>query len=187
VVVRFQQLFELEATFIAPMFSSKKYSHPGLAHSSPTGEESNRPSDDPNRPLKSRQASDSELTFTFPRLWKRKKTSTAGHVCAQVGSSRSLLILPSTPEAENPTPEGGVRDMPVPIPLPSNPGLFPTDLATIPLSGAIQATTHVPDELADACDAVQAHPTVSDTSRALDSIGKPKAQTFFPLYDDLGL
>ena len=179
-VVRFQQLFELKATFIASMFFSKKYDHPGLAHSSPTDEGSNCPSDDPNRPLKSRQASDSELMFTFPRLWKRKKASTAGHICPQAGSSKSLFILPSAPEAENPTPEGGVRDMPVPIPIPCNSGLFPTDLATMPPSGAIRATIHVPDGLADAWDAAQAHPTVSDMSRALDSIGKPKVQTYFP-------
>lgn len=153
----------------------KRYSQPSFTHSAPTSAAGgDHSSDDFNRPSQRRQAS--EPTPTMPRPWRRKKKSTTDH--AQANSSRSSSILPSTANAESPTPEGKTCEMPVPLPLPPNPGFFPTTLAMEPPPEATLAISPVPDELAEAWDAVKDDRNVSDMSRALDAAGAPLVSGF---------
>ena len=149
----------------------KKYSQPSFTHSAPTSAGGDHSSDDSNRPSQRRQAS--EPTPTMPRPWRKKKTSTTDR--AQASSSRSSSTLPSKANAESPTSEGKTCEMPVPMPLSPTPGFFPTNLAMEPVTSAISP---VPDELAEAWDAVKDDRNVSNTSRALDAAGAPSVSGF---------
>jgi len=156
----------------------KKYSQPSFTHSAPTGAGDDHSSSDSNKPSQRRQAS--EPTPTIPRPWRKKKTSSTDR--AQENSSRSSSVLPSTANADGPISEGKTCETPVPMPLPPTVGFFPTTLAMEPPPEATPAISPVPDNLAEAWDAVKDGRTVSNISRALDAVGAPSGSSFLFRY-----
>ena len=61
--------------------------------------------------------------------------------------------------------------MPLPMPLPTSPGVVLTNLAMVPPLEMIPAIVPAPDNLAEAWDAVKNDPNIAKTSRGLDSVG----------------
>ena len=61
--------------------------------------------------------------------------------------------------------------MPLPVPFPTTPGAFLTNLAMIPPPDMIPAIDPVPDVLTEAWDAVKANPKLPNVSRELDAVG----------------
>ena len=136
----------------------RKLSHPNLAPPASTDAENGPSADDPGGQPQRRQFG--EPARTMPRPWRRKRPSTAGGSVISRQTSTPLLI----PKAENPTPQGGVRRMPFPKPLPPDPSVFLTNLAIV-------SPPETQDKLAEAWEAVKDEPEVVDISRELDTVG----------------
>jgi hypothetical protein len=155
----------------------KKYSQPSFSHSAPTGAGGDHSSGDSKKPSQRRQAS--EPTPTIPRPWRKKKRSTTDS--AQENPSRSSFVLPSTTNPEGSISEGKTYETPMPMPLPPT-GSFPTNLAMETPPEATPAISPVPDNLAEAWDAVKGARNVSDMSPALDAVGAPSGSSFLFRY-----
>jgi hypothetical protein len=111
---------------------------------------------------------------TIRRPWKAKRPSIADH------SNTHTRAL--TSNAEGPTTESGVGELPPPVP--AVPSVILTNDSIVPSSGIIPAAGTVPDKLADAWDALKADPKFANTSRELDTVGASSAPSFF-FYDPL--
>ena len=135
----------------------RKLSHPSLAPLADADAENSPSADDPRDQPQRRQFG--EPARTMPRPWRRKRPSTAGGSISRQ-TSTPLLVL----KAENPTPQGGVRRMPFPKPLPPDPSVFLTNLAVV-------SPPETQGKLAEAWDAVKDEPEVVDMSRELDTVG----------------
>ncbi len=75
------------------------------------------------------------------------------------------------PKVESPTPDVEVPEMPLPMPLPTSPGVVLTNLTMVPPPEMIPAVVSAPDKLVEAWDAVKADPNIAKPSRELDSVG----------------
>jgi len=154
----------------------RKFSQPSLSHPAPAGS-GNSPrisSDDPHE--RSRRQEASEPMPAIPRPWRRKRPSTMGRSIQSQTTSTPLLI----PKVESPTPDVEVPEMPLPMPLPTSPGVLLTNLTVEPPPEMIPAVVPAPDKLAEAWDAVKADPTIAKPSRELDSVGSVSVS--LPLY-----
>jgi hypothetical protein len=143
----------------------RKFSHPSLVPTASTDAESSPSVDEPNGQPQHRQYS--EPTLTIPRPWRKKRPSTAG----SSSISRQTSAPPLRPRVGDPTPEGGVPEIPFPKPLPPDPSVFLTNLSVIPPPGMITVSSPVQDKLAEAWDAVKDDPGVANISRELDAAG----------------
>lgn len=147
----------------------RKFSQPSFAHSDPTGAGSSprASADDSDDPPRRRHASES--TPPIPRPWRRKRPSTA---TVDRSSQSQLASSPvSIPKVDSPTSDGGMAEMPLPMPPPTNTGVFLTNLTMVPSPDMIPAIGPVPDTLADAWDAVKENPRNPNMSRELDAVG----------------
>jgi hypothetical protein len=125
-----------------------KHSHSSLV---PPAAGSGPSADDPDGQPQRQQSS--EVTRSIPRPWRRKRPPTAG----DSSTSRQMPTSPLTSKAEGPAPQGGVCEMPIPMPVPS---IVMTNLIP-PVQG----------KLAEAWDAVKDDPRVAKTNRELDTVG----------------
>ena len=146
----------------------RKHSTPNLAPPAPTDAGSNPSADGPNGQPQRRQAS--EPTRTIPRPWRRKRPSTTSHSSLSEQTTTSPMT-PISPRVEDLIPQGGVREMPIPMPLPPDPNVFMTNLAMVPPPETIEASSPVQDKLVEAWEAVKDDPEVAKTSRELDTAG----------------
>ena len=145
----------------------RKFGQPSLAHPAPAGS-GNSPqtfTEDPHERPKRRQAS--EPTPAVPRPWWRKRPWTMGRSSQYQATSSPLSI----PKAQSSAPDVEVPEMPLPMPLPTFPGVSMTNLAMIPPPEVIPAVVPALDKLAEARDAVNDGPNMAETSRKLDSVG----------------
>jgi hypothetical protein len=143
----------------------RKLSQPSLVPIASTDAGSSPSADEPNGRSQRRQSS--EPTRTVPRPWRRKRPSTAG----QSSISRQTSTPPLAPKAEGPTPQGGVPEMPPPVPILPDPSVFLTNLAMVPPPEMILVSSPVQDKLAEAWDEVKGDPVVANISRELDAVG----------------
>ena len=112
---------------------------------------------------------ETEPTTPLPRPWKRRGTSTPTR------ASSSLPMEPALPVAqtvESPAPEAAIREMPTPMPLPTGPGVFFTNLAMVPPTEMIPTISPVPDLLSATWDDVKDGPKGGSIDRGIDVIGK---------------
>ena len=72
--------------------------------------------------------------------------------------------------------------MPLPMPLPTSPGVLLTNVTVVPPPKKIPAVVPTPDKLAEVWDAVKADPSTAKPSRELDSVGSFSVS--LPLYLD---
>jgi hypothetical protein len=79
-----------------------------------------------------------------------------------------MFQVPSTPNVESPTFDGSVHEMPVPIPAPSNPSFYPTNLAEVPPAEAMPSIRPI---LVEAWDAIKDDPNISDMNRGPSTLG----------------
>lgn len=140
----------------------RKLSHSNLV---PPAAGSVPSSDEPNGQPQHRQSS--ELTRSITRPWRRKRPSTAGNS----STSRQMSTSALTPKTEGPVPQGGVREMTFPMPVPPDPSVFTTNLATVAPPVIIPDRSPVQDKLAEAWDVVKDDPGVSKASRELNTVG----------------
>ena len=146
----------------------RKHSPPSFAPPTPTSAGSNPSADDPSGQPQRRQAS--EPTRSIPRPWRRKRPSAASHSSLS-GQTTTSPLTSISPGSEDLTPQGGVGEMPIPMPLPPDPNVFMTNFAMVPPPEMIEASSPVQDKLAEAWGAVKDDPGVAKTSRELDTAG----------------
>lgn len=77
-----------------------------------------------------------------------------------------------TPGSKSPVLEAGVVEEPMPLPLPTAPDIFVTNLALMPHPEMMPTTSPVPDNLAEAWNVVKDGPKDSGKSRTLNGVGK---------------
>ncbi|KAH8987639.1 hypothetical protein EDB92DRAFT_1948471 [Lactarius akahatsu] len=131
----------------------RKFSQPSLARtgSADKGRNSEH-SDDSPQP-------------TTRRSWK-KTASTANR-----STSSSLMpTFPLTHSSKSPAPEVCVPEQPTPMPLPTIPDIFYTNLALVPHPEAMKTTSPVPDSLTEAWDVVKDGPKDSDVTRSFNAV-----------------
>jgi hypothetical protein len=139
----------------------RRFSQPTLAHSVPTDAGSGT-SDDSNIPLRGRQVSESVSTIRRP--WKAKRLPSTDHA----NPSQLTPTPPLTPNANSPTSESGVDEIP---PVPAIPSVLLTNVVVVHSSEVVPAINPVSDKLADGWDAVKEDPKIANTSRKLDTAG----------------
>ncbi|KAH9045946.1 hypothetical protein EDB84DRAFT_1633013 [Lactarius hengduanensis] len=102
---------------------------------------------------------------TIRRSWRKKTAPTASR-----SASPPVPSLPLTPSSKSPAPEVA---QPTPVPLPTAPDVFITNLALMPHPETMPTARpgHVPDTLAEAWDVVKDGPKDSDMSRTLNAVG----------------
>jgi hypothetical protein len=155
----------------------RKLSQPSLAHSAPTsaGSSPRASADDPHESPTGKRRQASEPMPAIPRPWRRKRPSTAD----RSSLSQSTSSLPPLPKAESPTSDGGMRDTPAPMPLPtSTPGGFLTNLATLPPPELIPAVGPVQDKLTEAWSLVKDDPKIADKTPGLNAAGASSVPMF---------
>jgi hypothetical protein len=136
-------------------FSQSNLARPGSAD----GERDSEHSDDSPQQL-------TEPVPTTPRSWRKKSAASTAN---RSTSSSPMSTLPFT---KSPAPEVGALEQPMPMPLPSAPDIFVTNLALMPHPETMPPTSPVPDNLAEAWDVVKDGPKDSDKSRSLNTVGK---------------
>ena len=99
----------------------------------------------------------SEVTRSIPRPWRRKRPSSAG-------DSSTSRQIPTPPLTSKAAPQGGVREMPIAMPVPM------TNLVT-GLPEMIPDISPVQGKLGEAWDIVKDDPGVAKTNRELDTVG----------------
>jgi hypothetical protein len=156
----------------------RRFSQPTLARSDPTDADVST-SDGSNIPRRGRQASESIAIIRRP--WKAKRPSSTEHS----SPSQPTPTSPLTFNANGPKTESGVDEI-VP-PVPAIPSALLTNVAVMPSPEMVPVIGPVPDNLADAWDAVEDDPKIANTSRELDTVGVCSAPSFFLLYADPGL
>jgi len=150
----------------------RKFSQPSLARRSSADAErrSSSSAGDPDKRPAARQAS--EPVPDIPHSWRRiRRLSTAGHSVPFPLTSSP----PSTPGAEDPKSDGGVCEMP--MPLPTTPTVL-TAFTIEPPPEMIPTIMPVPDKLLEAWDAVKDDPVATNASRGLSSIGLSSVSRF---------
>jgi hypothetical protein len=99
------------------------------------------------------------------RPWTKSPSITDHSSSSQTGSA---------PQAESPTPEGGVNATPQPTLIS---GVPPTNLAIVPPpEGKRAISSPISDKLAEAWDAVKDGSKVASKSRGLDAVGMSPAR-----------
>lgn len=140
----------------------RKFSQPSLARAGSADDRRNSEhSDDTPRRV-------TEPIPTTSHSWRKKSASTVNRTT----SSPPISPLPLTPTSKSPVLEAGVLEKPMPMPLPTAPDIFVTNLALIPQPEMMPTTSPVPDSLAEAWDVVKDGPKDSGRSRALNGVGK---------------
>ncbi|KAI9464112.1 hypothetical protein BJY52DRAFT_1221492 [Lactarius psammicola] len=135
----------------------RKFSQPSLARTGSTDE---------GRSSEHSENSPQQVTEPLPttgRSWRKKTTSIA---------NRSALspTLPLTPSSKGPASEVAAREQPIPMPLPTTPDIFVTNLALVPHAEETPTTSSVRDTLAEAWDVVKDGPKDSDMSRTINAV-----------------
>ncbi|KAI9459301.1 hypothetical protein F5148DRAFT_1319736 [Russula earlei] len=144
----------------------RKFSQPNLARSASPDTKSTPPADKSDKSPSRRQAS--EPIPTIPRPWRRKRPSTTDR--SPPSRPTSIPSLPA--KAQDPTtPDGGVREKPLPIPVSTSPGVFLTTFTVEPPPELIPDISSVPDKLREAWTTVRDDPTVTNATRGLNTIG----------------
>jgi hypothetical protein len=156
----------------------RKLSQPSLAHPAPTsaGSSPRASADDPHESHTGKRRQASEPMPAIPRPWRRKRPATADR--SSLSQSTSTPTLPP-PKAESPTSDGGMRDTPAPMPLPtSTPGVFLTNLAMLPPPEMIPAVDPVQDKLTEAWTLVKDDPKIADKTPGLNTAGASSVPMF---------
>jgi hypothetical protein len=152
----------------------RKFSHPSLVPPTSTDAGISRPAtSDPKSHPQRRQTS--EPTYTVPRPWKKKRSSTTGRSSI---ISQQTSTPPLTPEAEGLTTESRVDEIFPPVPV--TPSARLTSAAVVSSPETVLAIDAVPDKLAEAWDAVKDDPGVAKASRELDTVGVCPLPRLFP-------
>ena len=119
-------------------------------------------------PKQRRQAS--EPMSIISRPWKsRGKTACTSD---RANSSPPTSTLPSSSEAESPTSDVGIHQMPSPTPLPATgPSVPLTNLSIVPHTEITPVQNLVSDTVAEAWNAVNDGPKDPNMSRRLNAVG----------------
>lgn len=137
-----------------PFFSVlRHFNHPNNNARSASADEASDPSSE-NVDELSRRWRESEPTHPLPQPWslRRKGASAISRARSSPPIDPTLLV---TRKAKRSAPDVPGREIPIPMPLPPNPGVTITDITMAPPMEMISTTSPVPDLLAVRWDRVK--------------------------------
>ena len=144
----------------------RKFSQPSLESSgSADGGRNSEHSDDSSQPVTEPKATS--------RSWRKKKASSVNRPTSPE-SPPPISALPLTASSKSAEPDVGVLESPMPMPLPTAPDIFVTNLALMPQPETMPTISPVSDTLAKTWDMVKDGPKDSGGSRTLTIVGKPE-------------